>query len=241
MTRKDRAQGGEPRSEGEPAQRRVAVEEAGAPGERDEVVLRDARQIRAVAHPARLAALDVLASGEAVTATEIAAAAGLTPSAMSYHLRALERFGLVRRVESTDGRERPWRRVGRSMRVESDSPMASVAAETALAEATLDRDRAVLRAFLARGAQESRQWRDATSIGSSSVWLTTEEALEVQREVDQLLERYRGRWDGPRPAGARRVRTTFVLVPAEDPTPEEEGGERRGIARSRHGKGGSGR
>lgn len=188
-------------------------------GDRDEVVLRDPRQIRALAHPARLTALDVLAGGEPATATAIATAAGVTPSAMSYHLRALERFGLVRRGESTDGRERPWLMTGRSMRVESDSPLASAAAETALAEATLDRDRAVFRDFLAREASESPEWREAATIATGSSWMTVEEAREVQQRFDELLAPYRGRFDGPRPDGARRVRTTFVLVPAE-PEPE---------------------
>ncbi|MGN6688105.1 MAG: ArsR/SmtB family transcription factor [Actinomycetales bacterium] len=183
--------------------------------DRDEVVLRDPRQIRALAHPARLAALDVLAAGEAVTATAMAEVAGISASAMSYHLRALERFGLVRRGESADGRERPWLMTGRSMRVESDSPLASAAAEAALAEATLDRDRAVFREFLAREARESPEWREATTIATGSSWMTVEEAREVQQRFDELLAPFRGRCDGPRPDGARRVRTTFVLVPAE--------------------------
>lgn len=32
----------------------------------------------------------------------------LTPSATSHHLRALERWGVVERDSSSDGRERPW-------------------------------------------------------------------------------------------------------------------------------------
>ena len=49
----------------------------------------DPQIMRALAHPARLAVLDQLADGGTATATECARTAGLSPSAMSYHLRAL--------------------------------------------------------------------------------------------------------------------------------------------------------
>src|SRR5512135_594423 len=95
---------------------------------RGEVVLRDPKAIRALAHPARLLVIQRLFSGEPATATSLAEAAGLSASAMSYHLRALERFGLVERAKPTgDGRERPWRATGRTIRVDSATPTATVA------------------------------------------------------------------------------------------------------------------
>ena len=66
----------------------------------DRVVLTDPRDIRALAHPARLAVLTELEPGVELTATELATRAGITPSAMSYHLRALERAGIVRRADA---------------------------------------------------------------------------------------------------------------------------------------------
>jgi len=76
-----------------------------------------------LAHPARLAVLDALFEGGQLTATECAELAGLSPSAMSYHLRALERWGIVERADaSDDGRERPWRAAGGGLRIESPSP-----------------------------------------------------------------------------------------------------------------------
>lgn len=101
-----------------------------APGHaRDDgdIVISDPRAIRALAHPARVAVLERLFAGSVLTATECAAVAGLTPSAMSYHLRALEKYGLVGRADPTgDGRERPWRALGTGMRVEADAPAAVV-------------------------------------------------------------------------------------------------------------------
>jgi DNA-binding transcriptional ArsR family regulator len=65
--------------------------------ERDgRIVLSDPRAIRALAHPARLALLEALLAGEELTATEAASVTGLSPSATSYHLKALERWGIWR-------------------------------------------------------------------------------------------------------------------------------------------------
>src|ERR1700709_2206920 len=86
-------------------------------GEADDLVrLTDPRAIRALAHPARLAVLDALTDvDKTITATQAAQLTGLSPSAMSYHLRALAKWGIVRVADGAadvDGRERRWRRGG---------------------------------------------------------------------------------------------------------------------------------
>ncbi|MFC7401225.1 ArsR/SmtB family transcription factor [Citricoccus sp. GCM10030269] len=85
------------------------------------VVISDPQAIRALAHEARLEALEELyASQSTRTATELASRCGLTPSAMSYHLRALEKYGFVERSPSEgDGRERRWKAAGSSLLVDS--------------------------------------------------------------------------------------------------------------------------
>src|ERR1700710_2078089 len=86
---------------------------------RDPVKLTDPKAIRALAHPARLAVIEELYSGRELTATECGEIAGLGPSAMSYHLRSLEKVGIVERADSGgDGRERPWRAAGGYLQVE---------------------------------------------------------------------------------------------------------------------------
>src|SRR3954452_18174881 len=74
--------------------------------------LHDPRALRALAHPARLDILERLNSDGPATATECAEVVGLSPSACSYHLRALARWGLVEEADSTDRRERRWRSRG---------------------------------------------------------------------------------------------------------------------------------
>src|ERR1700746_3973283 len=106
--------------------------------------LKDPRDIRALAHPARMAIIDALASGDELTATECAALTGLSPSATAYHLKLLERYGFAEPAPArSDGRERPWRASDRRTQFELDaSTPAGAAATTAVAGAFLDRSRA---------------------------------------------------------------------------------------------------
>src|SRR4051794_7582771 len=76
----------------------------------------DVRVLAALAHPVRLALLHYLLAAGPRTATECAQVVDASPSACSYHLRHLERFGLVERDEpapgeDVDGRTRRWRPV----------------------------------------------------------------------------------------------------------------------------------
>ena len=80
-------------------------------GERTRTRITDPQVMRALAHPARIEIMEYLAStGAGVTATECAEIVGLSPSATSYHLRELAKYGLVEQAPSRgDGRERVWR------------------------------------------------------------------------------------------------------------------------------------
>ena len=73
------------------------------------------RNIRALAHPARLAIINALATGDELTATQCAELTGLSPSATAYHLKLLERYDLAEPAPArSDGRERPWRATDRA-------------------------------------------------------------------------------------------------------------------------------
>src|ERR1700710_2095183 len=110
------------------------------PGVDGPVVVSDPRAIRALAHPARLAVIDEFFAGRRLTATECAEIAGLSASAMSYHLRALEKWGIIRRSATTgDGRERPWEAAGDRLAIDSAEPRASAAGEAVLVARALDR------------------------------------------------------------------------------------------------------
>src|SRR3954469_4067860 len=103
--------------------------------------LRDPRALRALAHPARLAILERLSSDGPATATECADVTGQSPSACSYHLRALARWGLVAESEGRDRRERRWAVTGPFVVGDHEAPRtpAVAAAEHALTGQVLAR------------------------------------------------------------------------------------------------------
>jgi DNA-binding transcriptional ArsR family regulator len=181
------------------------------------VVLEDAKSIKALAHPARLAIIDELFAGRELTATECAEIVGMSPSAMSYHLRALERAGMIERAPSSDdGRERPWRAKGTSITVNSTSSKLALAATTALATTVVERLGAGLRDWLARGEQEDPAWREVAGVSDARLWLTRQEAEQVERSSREFVEQFRGRTADNHPEGARRVRVTVLMYPTDD-------------------------
>ena len=182
---------------------------------RDPVKITDPKAIRALAHPARLAVIEELYSGAELTATECAQLSGLTPSAMSYHLRSLEKAGIVERVEhARDGRERPWRAAGSHLQVESESGIAEAAA---LATIVLSRLGEQFTAWLARRDEEPKEWKEASIVGSGRVWLRPDELEEVGAAIDKLIEHYRDRVGGNHPADARQVRFSIFAFPSDAP------------------------
>jgi DNA-binding transcriptional ArsR family regulator len=180
----------------------------------DTLRLQDPRHIRALAHPARMAIIDALASGDELTATECAALTGLSPSATAYHLKFLERHHFAEPAPSrSDGRERPWRATPRT-RVDLDtSTAAGAAAASAVGLAYLDRSRAVAEEFMATVHEEPDEWQQVPTLDNADLWLTPEETRNVTEALSAALEPYRGRVLADRPDGSRRVRVTNLVVP----------------------------
>ena len=190
---------------------------------RRDVRLRDPAALRALAHPARLIVVDELYQGSERTSSELAELTGLTPSAMSYHLRALERWGIVERAAPRgDGRERPWRAAGRSLSFVSDLSRTAVAARDAVAENLLQRLREELHAWSLAEGNEPAVWRDVAGISSSVLWLDASEARAFSEEVRAVIERYdaEGRDASDHPPDARRLAVLLALAPAPADTGE---------------------
>lgn len=178
------------------------------------VVITDPRAIRALAHPARQRVIDELYDGKVLTATECAELAGLTPSAMSYHLRALERWGIIERAdESGDGRERPWRALAGSLMISSQASNAGRLASQTIMRTTADR---VLEQFEEMAPDDP--WDDVSSLSRSRLWLTHEEAKQFGKDLSDLVDRYKkGRTPTTHPAAARQISTLLAVVPTGKP------------------------
>ncbi|MEI8407544.1 MULTISPECIES: winged helix-turn-helix domain-containing protein [unclassified Kribbella] len=178
------------------------------------VVISDPRAIRAIAHPARQRVIDELFNGRVLTATECAELAGLTPSAMSYHLRALEKWGIVERAEeSADGRERPWRAAAGSLMIESQSNQAGRLASQAIMRTSVDR---VLEQFEEMAGDDP--WDDISMLSRQRLWLSHDDARRLNQELTELVDRYKkGRTSTSHPAGTRQISTLLAVVPTGKP------------------------
>src|ERR1700761_5397400 len=69
----------------------------------------DARTMRALAHPTRLALLNLLGREGELTASRAAELLDDSPGNMSWHLQTLAKYGFVEETGEGKGRSRPWR------------------------------------------------------------------------------------------------------------------------------------
>jgi DNA-binding transcriptional ArsR family regulator len=205
-------------AEAGPADRTDAA--PGSPG--NPVKLTDPRAMRALAHPARLAIMEYLGLEGPATATECAEVAGLSPSACSYHLRALARYGFVEedRKTAVDGRHRPWRAQAVAFDVASvsDHPRAARPAARLLLEAARSRGDQIRADYEERQAAFPREWRSAGGWLQDVLHVTPAELEQLRRDVVELSDRYRRLDPADRPADARRVLVVLDLVPWFDPS-----------------------
>ena len=179
----------------------------------------DPRELRALAHPVRFALLDLLASGP-LTASQCAERLGQTPANCSYHLRQLAKFGHVAPAEGGVGRERPWkaRDEGISWDSSGASGVAHARAADSLSDVIEDYRFGAWRAYRARRASETEQWREADMSTDVVAWMTPEELTDLKRQMMALFAPFVDRDDDPaaRPEGARAVRYFGYAYPGED-------------------------
>lgn len=189
--------------------------------EQRRMTINDPQVMRALAHPARLEIMEHLSStGAAVTATGCAEVVGLSPSATSYHLRALARFGLVEEAPSRgDGRERLWRSTVASWTIcaDRDAEPETLLAEETFVEAFVARNFEQIRTWLSRSRSEPKEWYDAAILSGSMLLLTAEELTELNTAMLALLEPYkrRRRLAEPPVEGARNVAVHYATVPVD--------------------------
>jgi DNA-binding transcriptional ArsR family regulator len=173
----------------------------------DQLELTDPRAMRAVAHPVRIELLRALAN-EPKTATQCAELVGESPQSCSYHLRTLAKYGFVERAESTNGKERPWRKTKGGM---TWSAHTDPEAARALSATFLDRDFRLLREYL---ADPDDAWPEPL-YSQTTLRLTYAEAEQLTKKVWELLDPYftANRTDAPE--GALDVWYVSFGVPYE--------------------------
>lgn len=170
----------------------------------------DARTMRALAHPTRLALLDVLRREGELTATRAAELLDESPGNMSWHLQTLAKYGFVEETGEGKGRSRPWRIVPERNRFRANTgdPGAG-AAGAALVAQVLDRAVQQQREWLAARAGYPAEWQNSAFLNNSVAYMTPDELMRVCEELVEIFVRYDDRTDKRnRPEGAQPVHLT---------------------------------
>ena len=185
--------------------------------------LTDSRTLRALTHPVRIALIEALLLGGAMTATEVGERIGESPTTCSFHLRQLARYGFVEEAGGGKGRSRPWRLTSTGMQFSSvhADPETELAA-VALVRMLRDRQFARYQTWLETNQTFPREWRDAAASSESILYLTPAELDELGEEVLALvLPRFRERLTDParRPPDALPVEILMLAYPISLPPP----------------------
>ena len=199
-----------------------------APGERPEAMLSSAA-LRALAHPLRVRILDELSAYGPLTATGLAARVNESSGVTSYHLRQLEKHGLVREVTGRGtARERWWERRPGAIETPDARVFAPGSAErlaTQLITNEWVRGRQqTYHEFLAEGETTFEpEWIEAAASHTVNLRLTPDELRALVADVDAALHRYIDRYNTDPSPGSRPVQihlNAFPLVRGE-PTATE--------------------
>lgn len=175
--------------------------------------LESLEQFRAIADELRLRILDLLTQ-QALTVTQVGERLGIAPAKAHYHVRELERVGLVRLVATRENRgilEKYYRVVARELRVPGGLLQRMPADEAISANRQfLDY---LTRGYLAAVARRLRDGGDnsGSNLLSSSIWATDEEMRELTARVGELIKPY----DHPRdtPGEFERIFAQITYTP----------------------------
>ncbi len=186
--------------------------------QREMVKLTDAKAMRALAHPLRMALLELFSASETLTATQASEVLGESPANCAFHLRTLAKYGFIEEAGGGRGRERPWKAAQDGFRVSStqDNEQARMAAD-ALGEVWIDR-------WFARVKQAAAdkhwpaEWDGAVGSDFTTVFLTPAELQAVREQMHAILREYLDRREEPslRPAGSLPVELSAFAYPRKD-------------------------
>lgn len=186
----------------------------------DGIVL-DLAALKALGHPLRAQIVDALSGYGPATASMLAERFGESSGAMSYHLRQLEKHGLV--VEDPErgvGRERWWKRVPRPISLDSTSfePDSAERLASRLVVTEWQRTRHErLQQFLAEGLDRvGVEWIEKGGIATSNLQLTVDQMGELTSRLEAVLDEYVAKYRNQRAAGARPVQVHIDVFPLVD-------------------------
>jgi len=203
----------EPEAE-DPAKGPAAADSSGAKSEPRH--LTEARELRAITHPVRLALLEALGLHDALTATEAGELIGESPTTCSFHLRQLAKYGFMIEAGAGPGRRRPWKLATLDIRLspsEGDAEMniAAVALERMLVNRWFER----FSKWEVSRSHYPAEWQRAAIGMEGLLHLTPSELEELHAGVLALLEPFtaRNRDQSLRPADSLPVEVLTFAYP----------------------------
>jgi DNA-binding transcriptional ArsR family regulator len=185
----------------------------------------DARTLRALAHPVRVALIEALVLEGPMTATQVGERIGESPTTCSFHLRQLAKYGFVEEAGGGKGRARPWRMtsIGFGIAVPDDKSEAALAG-VAVARMFRDRQLDRYRTWLEAKASYPARWRSASFDSEYLFYLTPEELQQLNDELHAgLYERMHERLSDPskRPPGSLPVEMLVFSYPISYPQADD--------------------
>ena len=177
----------------------------------------DVRVLAALAHPVRVQLLNYLLGTGQHTATQCAEVTEASPSACSYHLRHMERFGLVERVSpddvvSPDGRERVWRATATGFSFggppSADRPAAR-STRQALGVLGIDEAARLARRYVNRADTLDAAWQDAAGFAVYGLAVTSNELRDLIQAIDAVVRPFIAATRSDVPDGSEAVHVTL--------------------------------
>jgi DNA-binding transcriptional ArsR family regulator len=155
---------------------------------RDVLTIDKPEQLKALGHPLRVRVLQTLGEGEdeALTNRELAERLGVDPGHLHFHVRTLLRAGLIELADGKgEGREKPYRAVARTVRVDNDLLAAGAAGD--IQAAMLEEVQRGFMTFAPQGRYRSVQVT-ARVTQEKAVELMTDLAARVRENEDSANE-----------------------------------------------------
>lgn len=172
--------------------------------------------LKALGHPLRARLFNLLSVYGAATATDLGKRIGESSGSTSYHLRQLEKHGLVTEdTERGTARERYWQRIPGPVELGSPEITATPAGQSAaqMAQSALNGvEEQLVRDFINyRAADLPPEWFEASDDSTAYLNLTAAQAKHLAEDLHAVMERYRGeQTDGP---GTARMFVKYRTIP----------------------------
>jgi DNA-binding transcriptional ArsR family regulator len=178
-----------------------------------DVVLEEARQLRALADPGRLAVFDWLQKHGPSAGADVAAGLGLDGASVTEALTELDAAGLV------TGHAGRWEAAGRGLFLQlPEDDAEALAAARQLSNLMLLAVEDLPREWVAEvepGLEPA--WARAAGFFNAGVVLSTGELTHVQEELERVLEPFLNRRREDAPSDARKVRVLGYFLPGAQP------------------------